>query len=651
MLRNNVSNPMFPRLFEPGKIGGLWTKNRIIKAPMVTGFATRDGCVTERMIGHYREFARGGSGLIIVENSHIDDKASKSSPCQLSASHNEHRSGLVRLALAIKSNGAKACLQLGHAGRQKFIPTPPIKAPSRIPWAEMYKMGMPAPEELTFEEIEEIIEAFGDAALRAKQACFDMVEIVGCHGYLITNFLSPRTNRRTDWYGGPLENRMRFLLDLVGNIAQKAGEDFPLSIRLSGSDYEEGGITIEDSKKVAVALEKAGVSTIHVSGGTHQTMHFEHTPMYGPLAPNVWAAEEIKRVVNIPIIASGSITTHQLAETILEEKKGDFISLGRPLLADPYFPLKAEEGRPEDICCCIRCLDGCVMRGAVIGSIDCSVNPTLGREDEFRITPVEQGKKVAVVGGGPAGMEAARVAALRGHRVTLFERRKMGGVLNEASTPDFKADIRKLIDYLSAQVKKAGVEIVEGEATSQTIKGGKFDAVIVAIGATHAGYESSKEDRPLVIGPLDVFQGATTGNSVIIVGGGMIGCAVCLVLPEQGKKMTITTRGDDIARGMNHAEQLAYFERLSKHKVDILTGVHLEEVTEEGIVIHNRAAIKSEIKGESVVLCAGLTPNRGLFDELSKIPGLKVFAIGDCVEPRAIFDAIHEGFWTAFNLI
>lgn len=256
-----------------------------------------------------------------------------------------------------------------------------------------------------------------------------------------------------------------------------------------------------------------------------------------------------------------------------------------------------------------------------------------------------------MVGGGPAGMEAARVTALRGHSVTLFEKRKMGGVLNEASIPEFKADIRKLIDYLSVQVKKAGVEIVEGEATSQTINDGKFDAVIVAIGATHAVYKSCEKDRPSVIGPLDVFQGAITGNSVIVVGGGMIGCDVCLFLAEQGKKVTITTRGDDIARGMNHAEQLSYFERLSRHKVDIRTGVHLEEVTDEGVVIHNRAAIKSEIKGESVVLCAGLTPNRGLFNELSKMQGLKVFAIGDCVEPRAIFDAIHEGFWTAFNLI
>jgi NADPH-dependent 2,4-dienoyl-CoA reductase/sulfur reductase-like enzyme len=510
---------------------------------------------------------------------------------------------------------------------------------------------MPVPEELTFEEIEEIIEAFGDAAARAKQTGFDMVEIVGCHGYLFTNFLSPLTNRRTDWYGGNLENRMRFLLEVVDNILRKAGKDYPLSIRLNGSDYEEGGMRIEETKKVAVALERAGVSTIHVSGGSLDKGHWLHAPMYGPLATHVWAAEEIKKAVNIPIIASGSITTPQLAERIVEEGKADFISLARPLLADPYFPLKAEEGRPEDIRPCIRCLDGCITRGLARGSIKCTVNAALGKEEEFGATLTAKHKRVAVIGGGPGGMEAARIAAIRGHQVTLFEKRKMGGALIEASVPEFKADLRGFIDYLSVQTKKRGVKIVDVEATSQVITDGKFDAVIVATGATPLGYDVPGIEKPQVVGVLDVLKGAKTGRSVVVVGGGMIGCDVALFLAEQGKKVTITTRGDDIARGMNQSERLAYFERLSKQSVEIRTGVHLEEVTDNGVIVVDRAGSRIEIKGDHVVLASGLVPNRRLFDELAKIPNLRVYAIGDCAEPRMIFDAIHEAHWVVYNLL
>jgi len=645
MMQNSMPNAMFPKLFRPGAIGGLELKNRIIKAPMVTGFATPGGCVTERMIRHYKEAARGGAGLIIVENTHVDNRASKSSLCQLSVSTDEHRAGLGWLSFTIKSNGAKACLQLGHAGLQRFVTVPPYKAPSPLPKGP----GMPVPEELTVKEIEELNDAFGTAALRAKDAFFDMVEIAGCHGYLVTNFLSPRTNKRGDQYGGSLKNRMRFLLDTIDSIFDKVGKDFPLTVRLSGTDYEDGGVSIDETKLVAKSLERKGIAAIHVSGGSHTTSHISHAPMYGALATNVWAAQEIRNVVDIPIIASGSITTPQMAENILAEDKADFISFGRPLIADPYFPVKAESGRPEDICSCIRCLDGCVVRGVAVGSIACSVNPAVGREEDLRMTRAAQIKKVAVIGGGPAGMEAAHVAALRGHRVTLFEKRELGGVLIEASTPEFKKDLRSLIDYLSNQVKKSGVEIIKQEATIKIIKDGRFDAVIVATGAMTSAHDW--ESHPLVVDALDVFKGVKTGNPVIVVGGGMIGCDIALFLAEQGKKVTITTRGEEVARGLNHTERLAYFERLFKQDVTVLTGAHLEEVTDRGVVIHDKEAIKKELKGENVVLCAGLKPNLKLFDELSMIKGLRVYAIGDSVAPRSVFDAVHEGHWTAFNLL
>jgi pyruvate/2-oxoglutarate dehydrogenase complex dihydrolipoamide dehydrogenase (E3) component len=264
---------------------------------------------------------------------------------------------------------------------------------------------------------------------------------------------------------------------------------------------------------------------------------------------------------------------------------------------------------------------------------------------------VDKPKKVAVIGGGPAGMEAARVAALRGHEVTLFERKELGGMLIPASVPEFKTDIRRLIKYLSTQVEKAGVNLVKGEVTSQTIKNGKFDAVIVATGATPWLPDVPGIDKSSVVGVLDVLGGTQTGKSVIVVGGGMIASDVILFLAEQGKKVTITTRGDAI--GLELGMMIfAFMKRLLKQDVDIRTGVHLVEVTDSGIVIADRSGEKSEIKGDSVVIAAGLTPNRKLFDELAQVPELdEVYAIGDCVEPRTIFDVIREAYAVAFNLI
>jgi 2,4-dienoyl-CoA reductase-like NADH-dependent reductase (Old Yellow Enzyme family)/thioredoxin reductase len=639
---------MFAKLFEPGYIGKLWLKNRVVKAGVMTSYADMNGCVTDRIIRHYREVAKGGAGLIIVEGAYIDDIASKSSACEIGVSSDEHKPGLQWLASTIKAFGARACLQIEHCGLQKSLGTPPIKAPSQIPQEESLAYGI-LPEELTLEEILEIIEAFGNAAKRAKRVGFDMVEIQGAHGYLVTNFLSPRTNKRTDWYGGSLKNRMRFLLEIVDNIHKKAGADYPLSVRLSGTDYwDEEPITIEETIEVAKALEKAGVDVIHMSGGDGYTIHKQAAPMYLPVANNVWAAEAIKKVVNIPVIASGSITTPELAKKILQERKADFISLGRPLLADPYFPLKAQGGCPEDIRPCIRCLDGCVERGVVAGAIKCTVNATVGNEDGF--TPAAKPKKMVVVGGGPGGMEAARVAALRGHKVTLFEKRKLGGMLIEASFPDFKADIRGLINYLSTQLKKTGVKIIRSEATAKIIKDGDFDAVIVATGATPWVPGVPGVNKPSVVGILDTLNGAKTGKKVIVVGGGMIGRDIALFLAEQGKKVTITTRGDSIVRDMDVVSRLGFLERLSKQDIEIRTGVHLAEIVDDGVIMYDKQGERIEIKGDNVVLAAGLSPNRSLFDELSQIANLEVFAIGDCVEPRRIFDAIHEGHQVACGL-
>jgi 2,4-dienoyl-CoA reductase-like NADH-dependent reductase (Old Yellow Enzyme family)/thioredoxin reductase len=641
---------MFPRLSEPGCIGNIRLKNRMIKAPQHTGLSNPDGSVTERMLRYYRDVASGGVSMVIVEYAWIDNDASRASPCQLGISSVDHVPGLSLLAQTIQANGAKAAIQISHAGRQRFTLARP-KAPSTVPWEEIYAQGCPAPDVLTFDEILQIVKSFGLAAKRAQIADFDMVEIHACHGYLISNFLSPRTNKRTDWYGGSLENRMRFLLEAITEIKCQVGPEYPVCVRVSGIDYEPDGTTIEETIELCKRLEALGVAAIHMSGGNHhQTIH-EVSPMGMPLAYNVWAAEAVKKALKIPVIASGSITSPELAEKILSDGKGDFIGLGRPLWADPLFPQKALEGRPEDVRPCIRCNDGCLARGDHLAkTIQCSVNVAVCREEEFKITKTEQSKKVAVVGGGPAGMEAARVCALKGHQVTLFEKRELGGALIEASIPEFKApDLKPLIQYLSTQIKKLKIKLVNKEATVQTIKNGGFDAVIVAAGAIPLaladvpGIESAR-----VTSAVQVLQGkAKVGQKVIVIGGGIVGTEVGLFLAEQGKEVVFVEMLDTFMNNITFDEKLVYEQRFRNLKTSVHTGKRLERVTGQGIIVVDRYGARTTLTADTLVLAAGFTPNRGLIEDLKKESNIQVFEVGDCVRPRKIFDAIHEGHLAA----
>ncbi|MEH7113181.1 NAD(P)/FAD-dependent oxidoreductase [Neobacillus niacini] len=642
----------YSKLFSPLKIGSLELKNRIVKAPQSTGLSNRDGTVSERLVRHYKELARGGTGLIIVEYTYIDNEASKSAYCQLGISDNEHIAGLSWLVSSIHDAGAKAGIQIEHCGRQKFLGTPPIKAPSRIPWPTLYEQTGVVPEELTIEEIKQIVDSFGDAAKRAQTAGFDLVEIHAAHGYLITNFLSPHTNKRTDLYGGSLENRMRFLLEVIKNVKAKVGEKFPITMRINGTDYEPDGITIDETIEVCKQAEQLGIFAFHVSGGDHHMMNYQVSPMTVPKGPNVWAAEAIKRSVSIPIMASGSITTPEFAEKILQEDKADLISLGRPLLADPYFPLKAKEGRPEDIIPCIRCNDGCMERSFFnYRSIRCSVNPNMGREGELMITPANTTKKIIVVGGGPAGMEAARVSALRGHKVTLFEKGKLGGALNSSTVAPFKADVRNLENYFSAQMEKLKIDIVHEEAMLDSIQSGGFDAAVIAVGKVPNAVHIKGIDTAKTIQAIDVLsQKAEIGQNVVIIGGGMTGVETALFLADQGRNVTIIDMAAEIMGNDLITFKISYFEFLAQRKVTVHTSVEEIEISENSVAFTNKAGNEHTISADTIILATGYTANTNLYYHLQNLAHLDVYQIGDGKSPGMIYDAIHEGYLTGLRI-
>lgn len=642
---------MFPNLFSPAKIGTLTLKNRILKAPQSSGMSNMDGTVSERLVRYYRDQAAGGAGCIVVEYAYVDDIGAKSAHCHLGISSNEHIPGLAWLAENIREMGAAPAIQIEHCGRQKFLGTQPICAPSALPWPKLWdQYGVQSvPHVLTIEEIQDIVHAFGDSALRAKKAGFELVEIHGAHGYLLTNFFSPHTNHRTDLYGGSLENRMRIYVEIVRDVRKKVGPDFPVTIRLSGTDYEPDGFPIEDTIAMAKVLEREGIDAFHISGGDHHTMIHQVSPMAMSLCHNTWAAEAIKKEVSVPVIASGSITLPEYAEEIIASGKGDFVGLGRPLWADPEWPNKAAADHPEDIRPCIRCNEGCLERTFFnYKAITCAVNPVVSREGELKITPAPVKKKVAVVGGGTAGMEAARVLKLRGHDVTIYEEKpENGGLLHEAAAPEFKADIRPFMKYQMTALEKLGVPVLREKA--DVAKLAAYDVVICATGSLPIIPNIPGVEKPIAMDCLSAINGAKpVGKKIVVIGGGLVGTETALDLAENGHSVTLVEMLPKIMKDVAVTDFLAYSERIAKTDMRVLTETRLEEVLDNGARVSSKKG-EETIEADTVILALGLKAEQGLYNELAAA-GKEVYLAGDAVKAGKIFDAIHTAYRVAIRI-
>ncbi|MFC2005556.1 FAD-dependent oxidoreductase [Chloroflexota bacterium] len=628
-------------LFEPIKVGEIELKNRIVMAAMGLGYCP-EGKMTERMINFCAARAEGGVGLILCNLGDV-------------TARDENIPGLRKFTDAVHAHGAKIGTQLVSSrmwARDKGA-SPELIAPSDFAPPRGGRPSPDHPRPLTIEEIEQIVEEKGREAQRIREAGFDAIEIHANVGVsLISYFISPLTNLRTDRYGGSLENRYRLLLEVLDSAKKHAGSDFTVMCRISGTDFLEGGYSLEDSKMAAPMLEKAGICALDVTTGWHEAP-VPSFQMGVPQGNFIYLAEEVKKVVNIPVIGGTKVVEPALADQFIADGRVDMVYMARPFLADPELPNKAKEGRLDEIRTCFACgycFDAGIRAGKEDVSVYCAINAQTGREAEYTIEPTQKPRRVLVVGGGPAGMEAARVAALRGHQVTLVEKEgKLGGMLNIAAIPPSKEeDIGHLTKYFSRQMELRGIDVkLNQEATPEFIGQSKSDVVIVATGASALIPDIPGVNGSNVANALDVLAGAReTGERVIIIGGGLVGCETAEFLAEKGKKVTIIEMLRRIGDDIGASYRWVVMQRLRSAGVRMEASIKAEEITGKGVRASREDGSSELFEGDTVVLAAGLKCD----DELSRQLEGKVaslYSVGDCVEPHRVAEAVESAFKVA----
>ncbi len=631
---------MKSRLWGPVRIGQMELRNRMVMPPMGTKHASKEGYVTSQVKDYFEARARGGAGLIIVEATLVHP-GGRAFEKLLEIHHDKFISGLSELAGVIHRHGAKAGIQLQHCGRMAKSALSGMQpvAPSPIP-----RPGGEVPRELTVGEIKDIIGFFADAAVRAQKAGFDAIEIHGAHAFLIDQFLSRSSNKRKDLYGGGIENRSRLLTEVLTAVKKATGGEIPVWCRINGMDYgTEEGTTLAEAGETARLAQQAGADAIHVTA--HGPKALQHQQVLQPVS-GVFAdlAKGIKEVVTVPVILVGRITP-EAGERIISEGKADLVAIGKALFTDPEIPNKVAAGKLEDIKPCILCMscrDDLFASGA---TIRCQVNPAMGKEAEFAILPAKTSKKVLIVGGGPAGLEAARVAALRGHKVTLWEKSpKLGGQLNYAVIPPYKNGIEPLIKYFEVQMRKLGVTVELGKAaTAAMVKEFRPDAAVLATGAVPVIPEKCPPERTHIVTALDVLGGhKDIRERVVVAGGGRIGCEVAEFLAGRYKNVMILEMLPEIGSDIGSTLRPAVVERLKSAGVQIETGIEIVEVTEKGVKGLRRGSSEFFDAG-TIVIAVGMKSERGLAEAVKPIVP-DVHLIGDCAKPGKIREAITDGY-------
>ncbi len=656
-----MSSNRLQRLFSPIRIGSLEIRNRIAMAPMATDFGDDAGRISQKLIDYHEARARGGVGLIIMEVTGVDARFPYM-PRTVGLWADDLIPGYRRLTDAIHAHGAKVFPQLSHPGPDSLCSL--LTGVEAVgPTAGILNDITKTPcRELAVGEIPAIVAQFAETACRAKEAGCDGIELHAAHAYmLVGSFLSALRNHRTDEYGGSMERRMRFPLEVIRAIRRKVGPDFPIVLRISGDEMVPGGRTIEETKSIAPQLVEAGIEAFHVSSGAYPNLSWRVIPPTGtPLALNAHLSAALKQVVDVPVLVVGRINDPRMAEDILRRGDADMVVMGRALLADPDLPVKAAKGRFDHIAPCIGCGLGCVSAREQGGDTTCLINPSVGREAETRLLPAARAKKVLVAGGGPAGLMAAITAARRGHAVELYERAdRLGGLYNLACAAPGKQELSKVIEYLRRQAAQAGVSVHLGApVTPALLKRAAPEVLIVATGSEPCTHELPGADGPTVACARDVIAGraALPTGRVLVAGGGTVGLEAAEIIAEAGRgqnsrhagtSVTIIEQRDEVGTDMFSEARTLLLQRLEALGVRLLVSARLARFTPDGARVYREGPdglVEQTLSGfDWIVTALGAKA----LDELSAEPGaagLEVHVIGDARQPRLAVAAIAEGF-------
>ena len=677
-----MSAKKYPHLFSPIKIGNFEAPNRVCHVPTDISSANADGSVNQRVITYHEEIAKGGCGFIICGASTPDKKTGRPTATCLAVDEDPLIPGLAELAEAMHRHGAKNSVQIQHPGRQAAWPRKglisatdmvadiPASAGHEVVYAQAEAKGKSI-RAMSVDEIYDLVEKFAEGAWRVQQAGFDSVELHGAHGYLIAQFMSPYVNKRNDRFGGSFMSRMRFPVEIIHAIQFKCGPDFPIGIRYSGEEWIEGGRMLEESVRAAELFEGHGAAFLDISAGIFEMPGPTMDPMYYPQGWNTYTADEIKKHVKIPVITSHTLRDPDYCEKIVAEGKTDMVGLSRQLIADPYWADKANAGKKEEIRRCISCLVGCWQESLMIKRhMRCAINPAIGDERFIDFGPAESKLKVAVVGGGPAGLEAARIATLRGHKVTVFEKTgEVGGAILYCCTVAGKNKMRWYADWIRRQIKKLGVPIkYESVPKPEDLKG--FDAVLVCTGSEVVRPDIRGIGSDRVCTFEDVLrcksksceywpkkgkaEPAGVGDTVLIWGDHFGAADAAEKLGAAGKKVYIVTENSEFASWMEPCHKDVMQKRFNggqgeglsgktfKHPVTIIPDSSVLEIGKDGeVVLVNGKFERSTLKVDNVVL-ANVQASDELY-ELYRKEGLVVTKLGDAKKVRNLRGAVTDG--------